>query len=810
MKQILLSLVLSSLGMSTLAQSPSGKISGKVSGVQTDGVSISLLNSSDSSIVKFTVSDKTGSFSFPDIKPGTYLIQASAAGAKPEYSSQVAVSENGTADAGTLTLQPASKNMKEVVVTSKKQFIERKIDKTVLNVDASITNAGSTAMEVLERAPGVQVDNDGNISLKGKQGVIVMMDGKPSYMSGTELANFLRGMPASTIDQIEIMTNPSAKYDASGNSGIINIRTKKQKLKGFNGSLALAYGQGEYPKTNNSLTLNYRINKVNMFGTFSGNYREWNKTLNIKRLYSNPDGSPRAIFDQEANSIRSHGNYNAKLGMDYYAGKRTTIGFVLTGYTTPGSEDGVNISYLKSHVGVTDSIVKADMHEKYTWKNGGINLNFRHQFDSAGTELTADLDYLTYSSNRDQNFFNNTYHSDWSPKAGDQLAGKLPSDIHIYSAKMDLTRPFKNGLKMEAGVKTSFVKTDNIAGYFNVVGNDYQVDYEKTNRFEYEENINAAYVSFSKTIGKWGLQAGVRVENTRYDGYQHGNDFRSDSAFSNSYTNAFPTTYITYESNSKNQWGLSFGRRIDRPDYEDLNPFLFFLDKYTYGSGNPYLRPTYSNNIDLSHTYNRKFTTTLSYSLTTDMVSESFRQDGLTTIQSNGNYGKMHMAGISFEGQFKIAKWWSITPYTEIRYRNITADLYGERIDREGTYALFHTNNQFTFKKGWAAEAQGFYRTKIIQGQLLIKDIYQVQAGVSKQVLKNKGSVKLTVRDIFKSLGGRGNISMPGTEASFRQTNDSRVATISFNYRFGKPIKGIQKRKTGGASEEQNRIKSSN
>ena len=816
MKKILNLIALMGLGLVSYTQT-NGKISGSIKdgGNQQimDAATISLVHAKDTLLFKTAFTDKDGKFSFENIPDGKYMVMATSIAHSKTYSPSIEInSTNQNASTGVLQILPVTKNLKEVTVISKKLFIERKLDKTILNVDAAITNTGSTAMEVLEKAPGVSIDKDGNISLKGKQGVIIMMDGKPTYMSGADLANFLRNLPSANLDQIEIMTNPSAKYDASGNSGIINIKTKKNKQVGFNGSLSSSYGQGFYAKTNNSLNLNYKVGKVNIFSTLSGNYRGNYELLDIHRRYKNDDNSTKAIFDQQSFAKKNRYNYNAKLGMDYYASKKTTVGFVLTGYTTPGDERGTNTSFLKSSTGILDSIVTADRIEKYTWKNGGVNFNMRHTFDSTGREISADVDYLQYSANKDQFFSNKRFNSDWTKKSSSDLKGELPSKIKIYSAKVDYTHPFKKELKMDAGLKYSYVSTDNDAGYYNIFNGIKEVDYEKTNKFQYKENVNAAYVNFSKTVKKWGFQAGLRLENTNYNGRQFGNAQHpeQDSSFKNSYTNLFPTAYVSYNANEKNQFGLSYGRRINRPDYEDLNPFLFFLDEYTAGAGNPFLRPMYSNVFELSHTYKQFLTTTVNYSRTIDLFSETFEEVGYKTIVRQGNYGLNNNASLSINAQIPIAKWLNTNIYSEGRYQQFKGELYGKNINLSGSTFLMNINNQVTFKKGWSAEVSGWYRTKGVEGQVVINPLGQLNAGVQKVVLKKKGTLKLSVRDIFLSSNGNGGINFQNTEASFSQKRDSRVATISFNYRFGKPIKGQSKRKTGGAGDEQNRIKTSN
>ncbi|MBC7937580.1 MAG: TonB-dependent receptor [Rhizobacter sp.] len=808
--------ILAAMGVSlvSFAQHP-GKVSGSIKdgGNQKiiDAATISLLKAKDSSIAKVALTDKGGNFIFENLKDGAYLVSATSIGHNKVYSSRFTISPTQKEfNLGVLQLVAADKNLKEVTVTSKKMLIERKIDKTVVNVDAAISNEGSTAMEVLEKSPGVTVDKDGNISLKGKQGVMIMLDGKPSYLTGPELANLLRSMPSNNLDQIEIMTNPSAKYDAAGNSGIINIKTKKNKQKGFNGSVNLAYGQGVYEKTNNSLNLNYRNGKFNLFANVSGNYRENFNKLTIKRKYKNEDKSLNAIFEQTSDEMRFNSNYNTKLGADFYAGKNTTIGIVLTGFTTPSSQGANNTSYLKSNLGVIDSIVTAASYEKSTWKNGAVNLNFRHQFDSAGKELTADLDYLTYHAHRDQHFTNTSYAPDWTLKNYDQLMGVLPSIISIYSGKIDYSHPLKSGLKIETGLKTSFVETDNTAGYFNITGNTRTPDYDKTNQFVYKENINAAYLNMNKQLKKWGLQAGLRAENTNYNGRQFGNPLRQDSSFKKSYTGLFPTMFVSYAANEKNQFGFSYGRRINRPDYEDLNPFLFFLDKYTYGSGNPFLKPSYAHSFEVSHTYNQFLTTTINYANTKNLFNETFEQKGYATIVKQGNFGSANSASISVSAQITVEKWWTAIVYTEGNYNNYKGLLNGEYVNVKGGNFLINVNNQFKFKKGWSAELSGFYRTSGIEGQIIIKPMGQLNAGVQKQVLKNKGTLKLNIRDMLYTMRTNGEINFQRTEASFHQERDSRVVTLSIGYRFGKPIKGLQKRKTGGAGTEQNRVKGGN
>ena len=823
MKKTLMLLTIIALSLPSIAQVASGKLKGTVTDEAqkpVESATVSLLNAKDSSLQKMSATDQYGAYSFENISNGKYVLLITAVGHMQVYSPVFELNEaNASLSLNSISLKAVSGELKEVAVVARKPLIELKMDKTVVNVDAAVTNVGASALEVLEKSPGVAVDKDGNISLKGKQGVQIYIDGKPSYVSGADLVNLLKNMNASQLEQIEIMTNPPAKYDASGNSGIINIKTKKNKAKGFNGNASASFSQGAYWRTNGSVNLNYRNGKFNAFMNLSHNRNNSFQELTIHRTYKKDDlKTIDALFDQVAFMPRSNIGNNLKFGMDYFVSKKTTIGFVASGFINPETFRNYNTSYLKNGNGDVDSIVYSTAHMKDTWKNGNMNLNFRHQFDSTGRELTADLDYSTYRSHNQQVFLNASFFPDWEKKGETNLLSDLPLNINIYSAKADYSQPITKDLKLEAGIKSSYVNTDNAANYFNVENGEPQVDYKKTNRFLYKENINAAYINFNRQFKKLGVQAGFRLENTNYSGHQLGNAQRPDSSFQKSYTNLFPTLYLSYNASKNNQFGFSVGRRIDRPAYQDLNPFLFFLDNYTYQAGNPYIRPQYTTNIELSHIYKGILNTTINYSRTKDYMNETFEQSqdttnadkGYATIVRQGNIGVRNNAGVSVSAQVPVAKWWSANIYGNYNYNQFKGELYGEKIDIGAATVLFNVNNQFRFTKGWSAELSGFYRTKGVDGQIIIQPMGQVSTGVSKQVMKGKGSVRFNMRDLFYTNWAKGNINFQRTQAYFENRRDSRVATISFTYRFGKPMKEQSSRRNGGAGDEQSRVKVNN
>jgi len=795
---------------------------GAISGTIIDGgdqkvinaATISLFKLKDSSLVKINLADKSGNFLFENVTFGKYYLLVTSAGRQQVYSPVLELNNNRSSiNAGKLQLKENVKTLNEVSVAAaiKKPFIERKIDRTIINVDASITNAGTTALEVLEKSPGVTVDKDGNVSLKGKSGVMIMMDGRPSYLSGQELANLLKNMPSTSIDQIEIMTNPSAKYDAAGNSGIINIKTKKNKIKGVNGNLTTGISQARYTRSNNSINLNYRTGKFNLFGNVNYSYWKNYQNLYIHRNFRNEvTKNLETVFEQNTKMIHSSSYENIKAGLDFYANKKTTAGIVVSGFINPNKNIGSNTTLLKDADDVTDSIVVANNTDKGRSNNLSVNLNLRHVYDTTGKEFSIDADYLTYYQTKNQflvNQYMDPHYNVMRPQS--ELKGTLPSNINIYSAKTDWTFPVTKAAKIETGLKTSYVTTDNNALYQNNTASGYITDPGKTNHFIYKENINAAYVNYSTQIKKIGFQAGLRAENTNAKGHQVGDSTRADSAFTKNYINLFPTVYLSYEANKKNTFSINYGRRIDRPNYGDLNPFYYFLDEYTYEVGNTLLQPQFTDNIELSHTYNGFLTTTINYSHTKNVFSDVIKQitSERKTFQTKDNIASKINYGLSVSAYFPVTKFFSTNIYTNVVHDSYKGELDGGNLDVNGVIFFGNMSNQFKFKKGWSAELSGFYRSKGIESQIVMNPMWRMDAGIQKKILKNKGTLKLSIRDIFNSQNFSGAVKYQDIDIRIKNTRDSRTGSLTFTYSFGKPLQNQQRRKTGSASDEQNRVK---
>lgn len=790
---------------------------GKVTGTVIDGSAktiesstITLLKTIDSSVVKIGAADGNGHFEFDDVAHGKYMVSVSAIGHQKGFSEVFEITAaKPTVDLKTIELVAMARSLAGVTVIAKKPLIEQKIDRTVVNVDAAISNVGATALEVLEKSPGVTVDKDGNISLKGKQGVQVYIDGRPAYLSGADLANMLKSMSASQLDQIEIMTNPPAKYDAAGNSGIINIKTKKNKQFGYNGSATVGFTQGYYPRSNESFNFNYRNGKFNLFTNLSHNYNSRIQQLDIQRNFRDPSTKNiTSTFDQVSKMKNENLFYNSKLGVDFFASKKTTIGAVVNGFRNPRTWTSQTQTDIFNPGGQLQNITGGYSRNNELWKNFSTNLNFRHEFDSTGQELSADLDYIRYNSASDQSLVSKYFDDAGNFIDGpDTLLAKLPQDIKIYSGKVDYTLPLKKGAKFEAGVKSSYVQTDNNAAYDSLENGQLVHDYGRSNHFKYEENINAVYINYSRPFNKkFSGQFGLRAENTN----AKGNQVTTGQKFDRNYTQLFPTTYFQYTINQKNQVGINYGRRIERPDYEDLNPFIHFLDRYTYQQGNPDLKPQFSQNIELSHIYGGFLTTTINYTATKDILQEVIEQHEATneTFIKKANIARLHQVGISVSGYKEIRKWWSASMYANLFNNQFEGIVNNENIKLGVTSFLLQTQQQFKFGKGWEAEASGFYRTKGLEGVIFIHPIGQVSFGLSKQVLKNKGSIRLNFQDPFNMMNFKGESRYGDVDARFQNYNYNRSVSVSFTYRFNKgKMNGNNQRKNGGAQDEQNRVK---
>ncbi|MEP6674139.1 MAG: TonB-dependent receptor, partial [Ferruginibacter sp.] len=690
-----------------------GKISISVLNEQQqpiENVTVVLLRSKDSALLKTSITDKNGRADFDHIKTGDYLLKAMAVNFITRYSAKISITtETPATNVPPLLLVKNKQQLNEVLVTTRKPFIQRLNDRIVVNVDNSIINAGSSAMDVLEKSPGVNIDQNDVIGLRGKQGVIIMIDGKPSPMTGADLANYLRGLPSAAIDRIDIISNPSSKYDAAGNAGIIDIHMKKDQRIGTNGTFTAGYGQGVYPKTNTGVTFNYRNKKVNVFGNYNYAYRiNLNHLVLDRNFYNNGTFSGQ---DKKDNYSKTPFNtHTGRLGADFFPDKKTIIGFVVNS----------NFSHINRTNDNNSLVIDDHKNPLFTFKafssnhdhQGNVvgNINYKHTFDSTGKELTADIDYGSYFSGSLSRTATQYFNLNGSSQQPDYiLDGDQDGRLILRTAKMDFTDPLKKSAKLEMGFKSSYVSSDNDAKFFDASSGTPQNDTTKTNHFFYDEYNNAAYLNYSRDFKKYDIQFGLRGEQTNVKTRQAKGDIRFDTA----YFQLFPSAFFNYKLAEDKKVGVSVSRRIDRPGYSQLNPFLFLIDVTTYATGNPALLPQLTWSYELNYTV-KDLNLTLNYSHTKnnqnvaiarfkDVFPNAVSADNVT-VQIPVNIASSDYIGLNIASPFKINKCWNMITDANLYYNHFNGSLGGTTLNNGKPAYDVRLNNAFTFKKGWSAE----------------------------------------------------------------------------------------------------------
>jgi len=810
MKQIVAVITILFLTITAFSQNQ-GKVSGNINtgnNLPVENATVSLLRSKDSAIIKTALPDAKGNFEFEQLKTGSYLVAVSLVGYKKYYSAIFTIGDTqNDIKLSAITLQANNNQLGDVTVQARKPFIERKADRYVVNVESSITAAGSTALEILEKAPGVMVNQESGLNIKGKAGVTVMIDGKPSPLSGADLINYLKSIPSANIERIDIITNPSAKYDASGNAGIIDIRFKKDKRDGYNGNIGINYGQGVYEKPSINGAINFRNKKWNLFTTNAFNAPKTFTDFHITRKFfagSNLNGPVQSIFDQKTFTRQPQKSYNMRTGADFYASKKTVIGVLLNTTLYNGTRDGNSLAEITNANGVlqfTNNTRNLLKDKRYNLLG---NFNFKHVLDSTGSEINADIDMGKFHARPRQDIFIKTYDASGNPQTNDTQKSDQESTITVNSIKVDYTRPYGKTARLEAGLKSSIVKTDNDVKFFSVVNGVDILDVNRSNQFVYTENVNAAYTSFSKDFTKNSIQLGLRVEHTN----AKGNQITTGQKVKRNYVQWFPNASASQKLNENNEISIAYSKRIDRPTYRQLNPFKLLVDNYTYVLGDPYLNPVITHQVQLGYTFQQKYNATFSYTRSTDAITDVFVQDDATKISSQipANMQTFQQYDLSINIPFNIKRWMTSNFSGSVNYSKYNSPLQGGNLENKFTAWDFNTTNNFIIgKKGWSAELNAFYQSKSVWGQFIIRNLAQVSLGIQK-ISANKRSVfKLSAADIFATNHIAVIVQYQNQDWFTDRRWDSRFVTFSYTYRFGKNTVARARNRTTGVEDEKRR-----
>ncbi|AKK73515.1 hypothetical protein OK18_13705 [Chryseobacterium gallinarum] len=732
-------------------------LSGTISSEKTEQMEINLFDS-EQKLIKTEIADANGKFSFNDLKPGTYRLKINRNGSEIYHSDNIAL-------AGNTSLPPIDlkiKSIEGVTITKTRPLIERQDGKMIMNVENSIASTGNSAFEVLEKAPGVNIDSNDNISLRGKGNLLIQIDGKNTPMTGSDLANYLKGLPSSSI------------------------------------------GTGKYVKNNNSFSINHRNKKFNIFGNYSFAYRELYNHLILDRNFYNNNNFEKAYLQDNylKFGIKSH---VAKAGMDYYMNDKNVLGFSLGLVTSRLNLDGDNNNITLNNNRIPESTFNTLSTTKNDWDNFSVNLNHKYALDSLGSELTTDFDYINYTNSSLQNFETKTHLISENSDRLDILKGDINGKLNIYSLKSDLAKNLKNDWKLEGGIKTSFVKNDSDLKFFNLDAGNPVFDPSKSNHFIYEENINAIYGNVSKKWEKLKMTAGLRVENTNIKGTQ----LATNQVNKQNYTQLFPSAVFSYDLTDKSNLEINFSRRITRPSYMQLNPFKFYLDPTTSKTGNPDLSPQTMMNYEITYSLSNKYFFTLSYSKTSDNITDVIKpviEDGKNvTVQTIENLSSVSNYGLYLIAPVKVTQWWDMNNNANFYYATYTGNVSETQINNKGNFNFnINSINSFKLGNGFTAEVTGNYRTREIYAYMDVRPIWYLNIGAQKK-FKNNSILKLAFNDVFFSSNPKAQTVFNNYVENFVVKRDSRVVTLSYTYNFGSSKNG-QPRKTGGAEDLKQRI----
>ena len=763
-----------------------------------------LLNASDSTKVKVLSTAIDGGFKIDQVKDGVYVLSISVVGFKTKKIERFVL--NGDLQMGAIKLESITKQLNEVSVSGKKPFIEHQIDKTVLNVENSIASTGSTALELLEKAPGVQVDKQNErILLNNKSGVMVMIDGKNNFLSTADLAVYLSNLNSSQIATIEIISNPSSKYDAAGTAGIINIKLKKNKAFGTNGSVSSTYRNAivaNLPRNIYASDLNFNINNRNEKWNFysNANASKNNNFSNLSLERTTSSDGLQSAFNQNFQKIYTGSRLAGKLGADYYVNEKTTIGLMLDGSTSTRKLDNFSQTFISETRAdaITNNSLQLFSNANTPNKNYSANFNVKHDFKNEGASLNFDADYSGFDYSGLENFNTDFYNENGVINNQTFIRNDSKTAIDIFASKIDFTWPISKTVKLETGLKISFVRTDNDFLSSALLNNEWQNIAGQSNHFIYKENVNAAYANFSKDLGKWQIQAGIRAEHTNATGALITNNTEADQK----YLSLFPTVFVNQKISENSNLRYTYGRRIDRPNYQQLNPFNFYMDPYTIQQGNPYLKPQFTNNFELSYSYKSGFSISLAYSKVRDLIldSKTAQNDStriVTVGQGNIGSGEYYSAGLYFP--ISVMKWWSFQNNFNLFYNKFNDNnLEGAPFVLSKLSYNFNITSSITLPHDWSIETNFWLNSPRVRG-LETTTIYQyaLNTGLQKSFLNKALKFKLNFDDIFATNYWKGTLNYQNVNLQAQNKYVNRRVSFNVSYSFGNQnVKSARSRNT--------------
>lgn len=757
-------------------------------------VNVSLLNAADSSFAMRALAGEDGTFQLNAPGAGKYRLRLSSIGFSDSTSAAFDLVTGVPKDFGTIILKPAVNKLGEVTVSALRPTIVQKADRMVVGIEGTAMAAGNTAFNVLGKAPGVFIDHEGNIQLNGRAGVTVMIDGRLTYLSANDLRNLLESMPAENIKNIEIITNPSSRYDAEGSSGMINIVLKKNDIRGMNGSVSAGYNyNGLQHGYTSAANINYKIGDWNSFFSTDFSQRVGGREATFTRIFFG--SAETTYFDQVATgNYSSIGPPSIRLGTEYSISKKQRIGLLASYRENSSDSEFLTETWMGPSASAPNKHIDADNFSNNRFRNFTSNLHYGLDMDTLGANLSSDLDYVRIRNTGGSNFYNYFQDLGTQGKVQDFLYTDQPSGYDIYSAKLDYTKPFGKGKKLELGAKASRVISDTDSRfYFN--NGSLELDPLRTNHFNYKENIYAAYANFNSTLGKkLTVQAGLRAEQTS----STGESYTTGEINDRNYLNLFPTLFVQQKVNDNYGINYSYSRRLGRPNYGYLNPFVFYRDPYTYIQGNPFLRPQYTNAFSVTQVIKKTYNVILGYQDTKDLFSELPRLDveKKTTIYYYGNMEDSYAATFTGIVPVKISKNWDSNNTLFASYNKMSImDASGPLVNKRW-FGMIQSNQTVRLPKSIIMELGLMYRGKAVSGLYRIAPMSRVDLAFKRSFLNKKLDLTINGSDLFKGSRLKFTTDINGNVNDFDQYMRSRTFGLNLRYNFSKGQKVEEVRRT--------------
>ncbi|QHL86448.1 TonB-dependent receptor [Nibribacter ruber] len=791
----------------TLALAAQAQTSGSLSGLVKDETgqplsygTVALVKSPSAEVVGGAGVEVDGTFKISAPASGTYFLKITVIGFAPFQTGPFTVTGAGfNKNFGALVVKADAKQLNEVKVEAMRPTIINHPDKMVVSVEGTAMAAGSTALEVLTKSPGVWVDQDGNLQLNGKAGVKVMIDGKLTYLSGKQLQTMLQSMPADNVKDLEIISNPSSKFDAEGNSGIININLKRNVQTGFNGSVYSGYQYNGEDGYNLGGNVNYKEKSWSSFASADMARRVNLRTNTMYREFH--QNGTKTIFDQAGDEQGVRDIPSVRLGADVDLSEKHSLGIGYN-WTSLSFDNYYNTNtYLLKENQAQSQYIEARNTIDGRYYNSTLNGHYQYKVDTLGSTLAADLDYVTILD-EDRSRFGNTYRlvGASTPFDQDNLGSDNPARYTIYSAKADYTKKFLNKSKLEAGLKASYVESDNKLGFYSQYGTWKANDPTRSNHFIYQENIYAGYLNYTMDLGtKWSLQAGVRAEQTNSESHS----VTLNQTTPKEYLDFFPSVFLQQKVSENYQVTYNYSRRIQRPNYDRLNPFVFYLDPLTWAQGNPYLRPQYSNSFQITQTFKNTYILTLGYSKTTDFIAEIpvQRNETNTTVFGPRNVDDHDSYFGTLVAPVKVASKWDMNNSLTAGYQAFSIVLEEELQENKQFYYMLNSNHNLQLPKQIRMEVNAGYQGPNAYGLYKIDPTWWVDAAVKRSFLKDQLEASVSVTDIFRTRRVIGAANLGENINRFDQYFGAQSVRLNLRYRFNKGEKFEMKRRNTNLEE---------